>query len=151
MAIIVNQSNSEIYFGNLKVATAAVFPGMGVTPDFSAGTCAKLADNEVAGACVVCNYDPYADYNKTDSDEYSVAVGKYARLKKLLVGDVISTDQYTGSLSVDDIVMIGDANDTGHEGEWIATGGTPIVTGVVIETGVDVFGATGVKIQILTA
>lgn len=135
--ITINQSQSEVYFGQLKVATAAVSPGDVVVPDFSAGTCAAAATDgayDLAGLAIVCNYDPYADTDVTNTASYTVAVGEYARLKALQVGDVFTTDRVIGTPVADAILAVNGTSGTGTCGKWVAIGSrTPVLKAVVIE------------------
>lgn len=116
MSVVINQSQSEVYFGHLKLGGAsALKPGVVVVPDHSAGTAAAPADDTAAdakGLVLVCNYDSYADTDRTNSKDFTVAVGEYLRLKALQIGDIFTTDQFKGTygdLNVDDIFAPGDA------------------------------------------
>jgi hypothetical protein len=110
MAIVLNSSDNK-YVGILK-AVAAIHPGIFVTPDYSAGTAAKLANGTVAlASCpVVCNVNPNIDAQGIDDEDFEVASGEYLRLKYLKTGDIFTTDQFVGtygSLAVDDIFVPG--------------------------------------------
>lgn len=126
MSVILNQTSSEIYFGNLTVATADVAPGIMVVPNYGAGTCAAPATDAIGdgfGLQMVANYDSYAATNITNSKDFVVKVGKYARLKTLEVGDEFTTDQFIGtygSINVGDIFAVNGTAGSGVVGKFIA-------------------------------
>lgn len=116
----------NLYNGTLKVATAAVKPGTFVAPSWSAGTCAATTAN-TAIAWFVANESDKVDEELVDDLNYSVAVGKYAKLKRLMPGEVFITDQVTGTVNVGDVVDVGDG------AKIKATSGSPAQTFTCVE------------------
>jgi len=157
MAVNINQSNSEIYFGDLKVVTAAVYPGDVVVPNYVTGDCNAPASDgaaDLGGLALVCNYDPYADTDMTNSSAYDVHIGEYARLKALLVGDVITTDRFIGTYSaitVGDIFAVNGTTGTGSLGKWVAIGvRTSALQAVVVEK-TTLYGNNALMLRIIAA
>jgi hypothetical protein len=157
MSVYLDQTNDEIYFGHLKVATAAAYPGDVVVADDSAGTCAAPGSDTVADGTdlyMVCNYDSYADTDMTNSKDYDVAVGKYARLKQLSKGDVFTTDRFIGtysSIAVDDIFAVNGTAGSGAVGKWIAVASrTPELKAKVIEK-TYIYGQEALKMRVIGA
>jgi hypothetical protein len=110
MAIVLNSSDNK-YVGILK-SVAAIKPGIFVVPDYSAGTAAAVANGTEAltSVPVVCNVNPDIDAQGTDDNDFEVASGAYLRLKYLKTGDIITTDQFTGTYAaaaVDDVFVPG--------------------------------------------
>lgn len=156
MAVYLDQPNSEISFGNLTAA-ASLYPGDVVVPDYSAGTCAAPATDgagDVAGLCLVLNYDSYADTDMTNSSAYYVASGEYARLKALGVGDVLTTDRFIGtysSIAADDIFTVNGNSGSGTIGKWIDVASrTPALQAVVIGK-TTIYGNNALQLRVISA
>ena len=157
MSVVINHSQSEIYFGQLRIATAAVAPGACVVANDANGTCAIPAANANADGLdiyMVTNYDPYADTDIRNSVNYTVAVDKYARLKPLEVGDTFTTDQFIGAfagINVGDIFAVNGAVGDGVQGRWIAIGArTPVLRARVIEK-TTIYGQNALKFRVIAA
>ncbi len=157
MSVIINQSNDEVYFGQLKVATTEAYPGEVLVADDSAGTCAAPTSDGVADGYdlyILCNYDPYADTDLTNSKDFHVEVNEYARLKQLSPGDVFTTDRFIGtysSISVDDIFAVNGTSGSGTCGKWIAIGSrTPVLRVKVIKK-TTIYGENALKMRVLSA
>lgn len=159
MSVVINNSQSEVYLGHLKVATAAVKPGAVVLADDSAGTCAVPtdADNTLANGLdlyLVANYDSYADTNLINSKDFTVAVNKYARLKPFQVGDTFTTDCFIGTyanINVDDVFAVNGIAASGASGHWIAIGvRTPILRVKVVEK-TTIYGQNALKFRVIAA
>ena len=157
MSVVINHSQSEVYFGQLRIATAAVAPGACVVADDVNGACAVPAANANADGLdiyMVANYDSYADTDTRNSVNYTVAVGEYARLKPLEVGDAFTTDQFIGvfaGINVGDIFAVnGDVGD-GVQGRWVAIGQrTPVLRARVIEK-TTIYGNNALKFRVIAA
>lgn len=158
MSVVINHSQSEVYFGNLKVATAAVKPGAVVVCDDSAGTCAAPsgADNTLAdgtGLYLVTNYDSYADTDLTDSKDFTVAIGKYARLKPFQAGDVFTTDCFVGTyadIDVDDEFAVNSVAGDGTVGHWIDAGVRTPALKVKVVGKTTIYGQNALKFRVLS-
>lgn len=154
MSLIINQNQSEVYFGHLKLADDnIVSPGQVVLADFSAGTAAPPAtDNGADGDALylVANYDSYADTNLTNSKDFKVNAGGYLRLKALQTGDIITTDKVIGAdVKVNDILAVNGTSASGDTGSWIAVGvRTPVLKAQVIEV-TSIYGQTACKMIVL--
>ena len=156
MAIVFHNTESEIYVGILKAA-ATVTPGCAVIADYSAGTAASPATDGAGdgyGVHVVCNYDPYAATDMTDTEDYTVGANEYLLLKQLQTGDAFTTDQIIGtyaSIAVDDIFAVNGTAATGTIGKWVAIGvRTPVVRVQVIEKNT-LFGNNALKFRVIAA
>jgi len=157
MSVFISRSNSENYNGKLKVASAAVYPGDAVFADDSAGTCYAPTSDGVGDGYdmfLVANYSEYAETDQTNSKDYNVAVGKYARLKPFSVGDEFVTDRFIGtysSISVDDIFAINGTSGSGSIGKWIAIASrTPIIRVKVVEK-TTIYGQNALKFRVIAA
>lgn len=157
MSVIINQTSNEVYFGNLKVATAAVAPGQVVVPDYTAGTCAAPGSDAVGDGIdlhLVCNYDSYAATNITSSKDFTVAVDKYARLKTPTVGDIFTTEKFIGtyaSIAVGDKFAVNGTAGSGAIGSWIAIGvRTPVLRVEVIEKNT-IYNQPALKFKVIAA
>jgi hypothetical protein len=148
MAVVMNISDNN-YIGTLT-ATAAVKPGNFVIPDYSTGTATVPADDTAADAIValVCNVNTNIDEQGVADADFTVGTGEYLRLKYLKVGDVFTTDIFTGTYSginVDDIFAPGG----GGPAEAIAVR-APIVKLQVVEK-TTLNGANALKFVVIAA
>jgi len=110
MAIVLNISDNK-YIGTLK-ATATIYPGYFVTPDYSAGTASAVADGTAAlkNVPVVCNVNNHIDEEAIDDSAHTVASGEYLRLHFLKQGEMFTTDKFTGTykdIKQDDTFVVG--------------------------------------------
>lgn len=157
MAIVFNHTADEIYNGALKIGTSAAYPGDVVYCDDSAGTAIPVASNAVGDGydlAIVANYDPYADTDGTDSEDYNVAVGKYARLKFPKTGDILTTDRFIGTyadVAVDSVFVVNCSAGAGTVGKWIVNTdrASAKLTAKVIEK-TTLYGNNALKMRVLS-
>lgn len=110
MAIVLNISDNK-YIGTLK-ATATIYPGYFVTPDYSAGTASAVADGTAAlkNVPVVCNVNNHIDEEAIDDSAHTVAKDEYLRLHFFKVGEMLTTDKFGGTyknIKEDDTFVVG--------------------------------------------
>jgi hypothetical protein len=98
MAVQINLSDNK-YIGTLK-ATAATSNGVFVTPDYSAATATVVASTtagDAAGLLLVNSVNIAIDEQGVDDASFTTASGDYLRLKALEVGNIFTTDKFTGT------------------------------------------------------
>lgn len=156
MAIVFNNTESEVYVGILKAA-ADLVPGVAVVADYSAGTCASPATDGAGdgyGIHIVANYDSYADTDMTATKDFTVKSGEYVRMKQPQVGSIFTTDQIIGtyaSISVDDVFAVNGTAGSGTIGKWIAIGSRTSVLRVQVIEKCTLFGNNALKFRVIAA
>jgi len=119
---------NDKYIGTLKLKTGetAIENGMFVAPDWANGVAATPTANTVVPYIVLNEIDTVAEELISDLD-FTVAAGKYLKIKRLLPGEIFVTTKAVGTPAVGDIV------DCGTTGKITATSGSPAQTFEVIE------------------
>jgi hypothetical protein len=132
MSVVINLADNN-YIGTLK-ATAATENGVFVKPDYAAGTAtvtASTAEGDASGLLLVCNVNTAIDEQGVDDATMKVNAGEYLRLKPLQVGNIFTTDKFTGTYSS---INVGDKFAVGANGLVEAIGvRTPKLSLEVIE------------------
>jgi hypothetical protein len=150
MSAIINQQSDNNYVGTLK-SVASIANGVFVTPNWTNGTAAAVADDtagDAAGLMMVYNVNDKIDQELVADSAFTVASGKYLRLKAFQVGDIFTTDQFKGtygSIAADSVFAVGD----GGTIEAVAAR-TPKFTVKVIEK-TTLYGANALKCIVVSA
>jgi hypothetical protein len=147
MSAIINKQTNNVYVGHLK-ATADTVNGAFVKPNYAAGTAtatASTAEGDGLGLLFVYNQNTKIDEEVVADSAFKVVNGEYLRAKALQIGEVVTTDQYTGTLAVDAIVAVG----VGGKLEAIGVR-TPVLRLQVIET-TTIYGVAAVKAVVIAA
>lgn len=147
---IINQQSEHNYVGTLK-SVASIANGVFVTPNWTAGTAAAVVDDnagDAAGLMMVYNVNDKIDQELVADSAFTVASGKYLRLKPYQVGDIFTTDQFKGtyaSITTDSVFAVGE----GGTIEDVASR-TPRFSVKVIEK-TTLYGANALKCIVVSA
>jgi hypothetical protein len=149
MAAIINKQTDNVYISNLKAA-ADIKNGVFVTPNYANGTAAAVADataGDKPGLLFVYNVNPHIDQELVADADFVVKQGQFLRLRAPKVGDVYTTDQFTGTYAD---FNVGDELAVGASGKLEdISGRTPAITFKVVDK-VTLYGNNALKVIVVT-